>query len=111
MKCLSLKHSESETKILSLGDTRACIDPKMRSPRLLFTGRAAGLGEVGARWQRLGVGGSEREQESTTRDTDRRAQQHSAARFGFKLIQTGSNGFKYVQTLIDSKGAFPYSKN
>jgi hypothetical protein len=40
MKCSSLKHSESETKILSLGDTRARIGPKMRSFRLLLTGRA-----------------------------------------------------------------------
>jgi hypothetical protein len=34
------KHSGNETKILSLGDTRARIDPKMRSHRLLLTGRA-----------------------------------------------------------------------
>jgi hypothetical protein len=34
------KHSGSETKILSLGDTRAHIDPKMRSSRLLLTGWA-----------------------------------------------------------------------
>jgi hypothetical protein len=40
MKCSSLKHSESETKILSLGDTRACIGPMMQSPRLLLTRRA-----------------------------------------------------------------------
>jgi hypothetical protein len=40
MKCLSLKHSESETKILSLDDTRAHISPKMQSPRLLLTGWA-----------------------------------------------------------------------
>jgi hypothetical protein len=40
MKCLSSKHSESETKILPLGDTRVRIGPKMRSPRLLLTGRA-----------------------------------------------------------------------
>jgi hypothetical protein len=40
MKCLSLKYSGSETKILSLGDTRARIGPKMRSPRLLLMGRA-----------------------------------------------------------------------
>jgi hypothetical protein len=40
MKCSSLKHSGSETKILSLGDTRARISPKMRSPRLLLMGRA-----------------------------------------------------------------------
>jgi hypothetical protein len=40
MKCSSLKHSGSETKILSLDDTRACIGPKMWSPRLLLTGRA-----------------------------------------------------------------------
>jgi hypothetical protein len=39
MKCSSLKHSESETKILSLSDTMACIGPKMRSPRVLLTGR------------------------------------------------------------------------
>jgi hypothetical protein len=29
MKCLSFKHSRSETNILSLSDTRARIDPKM----------------------------------------------------------------------------------
>jgi hypothetical protein len=40
MKCLSLKHSETETKILSLGNISARIGPKMRSPRLLLTGRA-----------------------------------------------------------------------
>jgi hypothetical protein len=40
MKCSSLKHSGSETKILSLGDTRVRIGPKMRSPRLLLTGWA-----------------------------------------------------------------------
>jgi hypothetical protein len=40
MKCSSLKHSGSETKILSLGGTRARIGPKMRSPWLLLTGRA-----------------------------------------------------------------------
>jgi hypothetical protein len=40
MKCSSLKYSGSETKILSLGDTRARIGPKMRSPRLLLTERA-----------------------------------------------------------------------
>jgi hypothetical protein len=40
MKFLSLKHSVSETKILTLGDTRACIGPKMRSPQLLLTRRA-----------------------------------------------------------------------
>jgi hypothetical protein len=40
MKFLSFKHSGSETKILPLGDTRAHIGHKMRSPRLLLTGRA-----------------------------------------------------------------------
>jgi hypothetical protein len=40
MKCSSVKYSESETKILPLDDTRARIGPKMRSPRLLLTGRA-----------------------------------------------------------------------
>jgi hypothetical protein len=40
MKCSSLKHSGSETKILSLGDTRARIGPKMRSPWLLLTEQA-----------------------------------------------------------------------
>jgi hypothetical protein len=34
------KHSRSETKILTLGGTRARIGPKMRSPRLLLTGQA-----------------------------------------------------------------------
>jgi hypothetical protein len=40
MKWPSLKHSRSETKILSLGDTRVRIGPKMLSPQLLLTGRA-----------------------------------------------------------------------
>jgi hypothetical protein len=40
MKFSSFKHSESEIKILTLGDTRARIGPKMRSPRLLLMGRA-----------------------------------------------------------------------
>jgi hypothetical protein len=40
MKCLSLKHSGSETKILALDDTRAHIIPMMRSPQLLLMGRA-----------------------------------------------------------------------
>jgi hypothetical protein len=40
MKFSSFKHSGSETKILTLDDTRARIGPKMRSPRLLLTGRA-----------------------------------------------------------------------
>jgi hypothetical protein len=40
VKCLSSKHSGSEIKILPLDDTRARIGPKMRSPRLLLTGRA-----------------------------------------------------------------------
>jgi hypothetical protein len=40
MKFSSFKHSGSETKILTLGDTRARIGPKMRSPQLLHTGRA-----------------------------------------------------------------------
>jgi hypothetical protein len=40
MKCSSLKHSGSKTKILSLDDTRARIGPMMQRPQLLFTGRA-----------------------------------------------------------------------
>jgi hypothetical protein len=40
MKCWSLKHSGSETKILALDNTRARIDPMMRSPRRLLMGRA-----------------------------------------------------------------------
>jgi hypothetical protein len=40
MKFLSFKHSGSKTKILTPGDTRARIGHKMRSPRLLLTGRA-----------------------------------------------------------------------
>jgi hypothetical protein len=40
MKFFSFKHSGSETKILTLDDTRARIGPKIRSPRLLLTGRA-----------------------------------------------------------------------
>jgi hypothetical protein len=38
MKFSSFKHSGSETEILPLGDTRARIGPKMRSPRLLLMG-------------------------------------------------------------------------
>jgi hypothetical protein len=34
MQFSGFKHSGSETKILPLGDTRARIGPKMRSPRL-----------------------------------------------------------------------------
>jgi hypothetical protein len=40
MKFSSFKHSESEIKILPLGDTRARISPKMRSPQLLLMGWA-----------------------------------------------------------------------
>jgi hypothetical protein len=40
MKCSSLKHRRSETKILSLDDAKARIGPMMRSPRLLLTGWA-----------------------------------------------------------------------
>jgi hypothetical protein len=40
MKCSNLKHSGSETKILTLDNARARIGPKMRSPRLLLTGWA-----------------------------------------------------------------------
>jgi hypothetical protein len=40
MNCSSFKHSGSETKILTLGDARARIGPKMQSPRLLLTGWA-----------------------------------------------------------------------
>jgi hypothetical protein len=40
MKCSSFKHSESETKILSLSNTRTRISPKMRSPQLLLMGQA-----------------------------------------------------------------------
>jgi hypothetical protein len=40
MKFSSFKHSGSETKILTLSEIRARIGPKMRSPRLLLTGRA-----------------------------------------------------------------------
>jgi hypothetical protein len=39
MKCSSLKHSGSKTKIQALDDTRVNIDPMMLSPRLLLTGR------------------------------------------------------------------------
>jgi hypothetical protein len=38
MNCSSFKHSRSEIKILTLGDARVRIGPKMRSPRLLLTG-------------------------------------------------------------------------
>jgi hypothetical protein len=40
MKYSSFKHSESETKITPLDDTKARIGSKMRSPRLLLTGQA-----------------------------------------------------------------------
>jgi hypothetical protein len=65
--------------------------------------------------QRLGAGGSEREQGSVAWGTDRWARQDNAARFGFKPIQTKSkifsNRFKILQTLNDLKGDFPCSKN
>jgi hypothetical protein len=48
--------------------------------------------------QRLGAGGSETKQGSAVRGADRRARQHSAARFGFKPIQTESKIFQMVQT-------------
>jgi hypothetical protein len=40
MKLSSFKNSGSETKILTLSDIRARIGPRMRSHRLLLTGRA-----------------------------------------------------------------------
>jgi hypothetical protein len=40
MKCLSLKHNGSGTKILALDDTMVRIGHMMRSHRLLLTGRA-----------------------------------------------------------------------
>jgi hypothetical protein len=40
MNCSSLKHSGSETNILSLDDVRAHIGPMMRSPRRLLMVRA-----------------------------------------------------------------------
>jgi hypothetical protein len=40
MKCLSLKHSESKTKIQALDDTRVHISPMMQSPQWLLTGQA-----------------------------------------------------------------------
>jgi hypothetical protein len=40
MKCSSLKHSESKTKILALNDTRARIGPIMQSPRQVLMGWA-----------------------------------------------------------------------
>jgi hypothetical protein len=40
MKCSSFKHSGSETKILSLDNTRTRVSPMTQSPRLLLTGRA-----------------------------------------------------------------------
>jgi hypothetical protein len=48
--------------------------------------------------QRLGAGGSETKQGTAVRGADRRARQHSAARFGFKPIQTESKIFQMVQT-------------
>jgi hypothetical protein len=53
-----------------------------------------GPGEVGARWQRLGEGGSEREWDSAAQDPDRWARQYSAGRFGFKPVQTDLNLLK-----------------
>jgi hypothetical protein len=38
MKFLSFKHSGNKTKILTLGDIRVRIGPKMRSTQLLLTG-------------------------------------------------------------------------
>jgi hypothetical protein len=40
MNCSSFKQSGSKTKTLTLGDARAGIGPKMRSPRLLLMGWA-----------------------------------------------------------------------
>jgi hypothetical protein len=40
MKFSSFKHSGSETKILTLDDTRARIGPMIQSPRLQLTGQA-----------------------------------------------------------------------
>jgi hypothetical protein len=40
MKCSSLKHNRSETKILALDDTMARIGPMMQSPRRLLMGPA-----------------------------------------------------------------------
>jgi hypothetical protein len=40
MKFSSFKYSGSETKILPLGNTRARIGPKIRSPRLQLTVQA-----------------------------------------------------------------------
>jgi hypothetical protein len=40
MNCSSFKQSGSKTKTLTLDDARARIGPKLRSPRLLLTGRA-----------------------------------------------------------------------
>jgi hypothetical protein len=40
MKCLSLKHSGSKTKILSHEDARARIGPMMQSPCVLLMGQA-----------------------------------------------------------------------
>jgi hypothetical protein len=56
-----------------------------------------GPGDAEARLQRLGAGGSASEQGSAAWGADRWARQHSARWFGFKPIQIGSNGFKFVQ--------------
>jgi hypothetical protein len=48
----------------------------------------------GPRGSGRGAGGSASERGSVARGADQRARQHSAARFGFKPIQTDSKFFK-----------------
>jgi hypothetical protein len=86
------------------GRTAACVTRNGAADRW---GRAT-LGPGGSGW---GAGGSANELGSTARCADRWARQHSAARFGFEPIQTGSNRFKFGETLTDPKGVFPCLKN
>jgi hypothetical protein len=86
------------------GRTAACVTRNGAADRW---GRAT-LGPGGSGW---GAGGSASERGSTARCADRWSRQHSAARFGFEPIQTGSNGFKFGETLTDPKGVFPCLKN
>jgi hypothetical protein len=64
------------------------------------------------RWHAIVAGGGE---STTRRSADTWARQHSAARFGFRPIQTESNLIQtdsnLPQILTDQIGAFPCSKN
>jgi hypothetical protein len=62
----------------------------------------------GSGWTREGVRGREAVVAS---GADRRSQPAQCRPFGFKPVQINSRGFKILQILTDSKGAFPCSKS